>query len=164
MRASNLRLVSEPASTPESAVDRLVTALAKHGFQANPVHADFCDGDDDDDDDGKDTRPCIPVFRFSGEGHQQRLTDLLLEFYDSTEVPRGGHEPDTKLRVDAFDHTVDSELEFDFELQFNGAESIATLPRELFELTPKLGRSIKKRYCAKLSRFADFLENRPATA
>ena len=102
--------------------------------------------------------PCIRVFKFQGEGEHTRLTELVLEFYESTEVPRLGR--DTQLRVNAFDKTVDGELEFDYELSFDGLETLVLMPREIFEIHPDSKRSIEERYFAKIERFADFLENR----
>jgi hypothetical protein len=129
---------------------RLVEALRRHGFDATLEDAGFCDGDV--------SAPCIRVFKFRGEGEHTRLTELVLEFYESTEVPR--FDRDTQLRVNAFDKTVDGELEFDYELSFDGLETLVLMPREIFEIHPDSKRSIEERYFAKIERFADFLENR----
>lgn len=143
----------------EDPVSRLVRALERHGFQATPQEAGFCGGDV--------PGPCIPVFRFVGdEQEQQRLTELVIEFYNSTTIPEQvPRDRDTRLRVEeAFDKTVDGELEFDYELSFDGLEVLVLMPREIFDIHPNQKRSIEDRYRAKIERFADFLENREPTS
>ncbi|MES2668234.1 MAG: hypothetical protein V4644_00900 [Patescibacteria group bacterium] len=136
-------------TSPEMVTTSLIAALALHGFIAEAVDIGSCDDE---------SRPCIPLFRFSGGEDRKRLTNLVLEFYDSTQIP--DKQRDTTLNVERFDRTVDGELEFDYQLSFDGFSTLALLPREIFDLTPDLGRSISERYFAKLTRFTDFLNHR----
>lgn len=148
--------VAQGINDNEDPVSRLVRALGLHGFEATPQEAGFCEGDV--------PGPCIPVFRFKGGAEeQQRLNELMIEFYDSTAIPEVHRDRDTRLRVEAFDRTVDGELEFDYELSFDGLEVLVLMPREIFDIHPNQKRSIEDRYYAKIERFADFLENREPT-
>lgn len=148
-----------------TAVDRLVAALKRHGFEN--VSADHEGGLCIEDDE----RPQIPVIRISGkdkaelETFQTWLTDRILGFYEASDT-LDDRERDSHLTVGgtpkkvvssaAHDENIDRDLEL--ELSLEGAEVLATMPRELFEMTPGLGRSIRERYNAKLNRFAEYLE------
>lgn len=137
--------LAEAANDADS-IDRLIQALRGLGFDATAVAADFANEDDS---------PRIPVFRFTGGARsQRRLTDLIVKYYgESDDVDDKA--PDTRLLVR---DSIDQKIEIDFELSFDGAETLALLPRELFGDTPRLGRTIEQRYYAKLGRFAEFLE------
>ncbi|HYE23405.1 MAG TPA: hypothetical protein VEA92_03110 [Candidatus Paceibacterota bacterium] len=137
--------------------DRLVQALARHGFIASVIKPDFCD-------DASDPRPCIPAFKMKGgKEEQERLTNLVIAFYEDHPVPADDNKSDTQLMVEALDDDegLDRELEFEYELGFNDTESIVGLPYELFEHVAGLGGSIEDRRQRKMGRFADFLLQHP---
>lgn len=137
--------VQTVAANDADSVARLILALQGLGFDAAAVDADFAHGDDS---------PRIPVFRFSGAKSQGRLTGLILKYYeDSADLDDQAR--DTRLLVR---DSIDRKIEFDFELSFDGAGTLALLPREIFGDTPGLGRTIEQRYYAKIGRFAEFLE------
>jgi hypothetical protein len=135
----------------------MIQALRRHGFHT--IEADHVDGLCTEE----DGRPLIPVFRFSGANKdevaalQTRLTDLVIRYYEASGLP-DDDEPDTRLVVSSFDRGVDREVEFEFELLFDGASALAKLPCEFFD---SHGRKIRKRYCAKVDRFTAFLERIP---
>lgn len=144
-------------------INRLVCALERHGFTVEAERPRFCDGFPD--------MPCIPTFMMQGnDDDQARLTDLIIRFYSDRPMPEDAL-PDTKLTIGpntkdikiepAFDQDIERELEFDFELTFDGAHFVAQMPIELFKLTDDLGRTIEQRYYRKIDRFADYLLTHP---
>lgn len=142
-----VQAVQVEAANDAGSINRLIRALTGLGFDATAIEANFADGDDS---------PRIPVFRFSGAKSQGRLTGLVLKYYDESD-DLDDQARDTRLLIRDRD-SIDRKIEFDFELSFDGAGTLALLPRELFCDTPDLGRTIEQRYYAKLARFADFLE------
>lgn len=147
------------SETTQETVARLISALARHGFDAEANTAGFCDDD---------ALPCIHIFRFTAEDEDvlkadsTRLTELVIRYYGETVIPED-KDRDTVLVVQDFDDDVDRnlELEFGYELSFQGLDVLrdaVLMPKEIFHLTQADGRSIEERYRAKLQRFTEFLD------
>ncbi len=146
---ASLALVS--TNNDSAAVERLIAALARHGFDAEAIKSGFCDEEN--------LGPCITLFAFSGsQQDRDRLTDLVLNFYASVEDEAKKHR-DTRLTVRAYDRLFDREVEFEFALSFDGEQIFVLLPLSIFEQTPGLGRNIEERCASKINRFARFLES-----